>query len=89
VAASLREADVRAGSVIAAAAAADGARVAHQAHGAMGMTREYPLQRLTRRLWSWRVEYLSTRDDARWLGEWVATRPADRLYLTITGEAAL
>jgi alkylation response protein AidB-like acyl-CoA dehydrogenase len=89
VAASLREADVRAGSVIAAAAAAEGARVAHQAHGAMGMTREYPLQRLTRRLWSWRVEYLSTRDDARWLGEWVATQPADRLYLTITGEAAL
>ena len=29
-------------------------RAAHQAHGAMGMTQEYPLQHLSRRLWSWR-----------------------------------
>jgi alkylation response protein AidB-like acyl-CoA dehydrogenase len=87
VAASQREADVHAGAVIAAAAAAEGARAAHQAHGAMGMTREYPLQRLTRRLWSWRVEYLSTRNDSRWLGERVTARPADLLYPMITGEA--
>jgi acyl-CoA dehydrogenase len=87
VAAGLGEADVRAGAVIAAAAAAEGARAAHQAHGAMGMTREYPLQRLTRRLWSWRVEHLSTRDDSRWLGERVTSQPADQLYLMITGEA--
>jgi hypothetical protein len=53
----------------------------------MGMTREYPLQRLTRRLWSWRVEHLSTRDDSRWLGERVTSQPADQLYLMITGEA--
>lgn len=30
------------------------ASAAHQAHGAMGMTREYGLQHLTRRLWLWR-----------------------------------
>lgn len=30
------------------------ASAAHQAHGAMGMTREYGLQHLTRRMWLWR-----------------------------------
>ena len=35
-------------------------RAAHQAHGAMGVTREYPLHQLTRRLWSWRHEWGTT-----------------------------
>ncbi|HEV2562488.1 MAG TPA: acyl-CoA dehydrogenase family protein [Rhizomicrobium sp.] len=30
---------------------------AHQVHGAIGFTREYDLQRFTRRLWAWRSEY--------------------------------
>ncbi|MBU2663933.1 acyl-CoA/acyl-ACP dehydrogenase [Actinoplanes bogorensis] len=30
------------------------ARVAHQVHGAIGITRELGLERLTRRLWAWR-----------------------------------
>jgi acyl-CoA dehydrogenase len=33
------------------------ARAAHQAHGAIGMTREYRLQHLTRRLHSWSREF--------------------------------
>lgn len=33
------------------------ARAAHQAHGAIGMTREYRLQQLTRRLHAWRGEF--------------------------------
>lgn len=33
------------------------AATAHQLHGAMGFTREYPLHLLTRRLWSWRDEF--------------------------------
>jgi acyl-CoA dehydrogenase len=33
------------------------ARIAHQLHGAIGVTREHPLQRYTRALWSWREEY--------------------------------
>jgi acyl-CoA dehydrogenase len=33
-----------------------GTRAAHQAHGAMGVTRDYPLHYLTRRLWAWRHE---------------------------------
>jgi acyl-CoA dehydrogenase len=32
-------------------------RAAHQAHGAIGMTREYRLQHLTRRLHNWRGEF--------------------------------
>ncbi|WP_370617698.1 acyl-CoA dehydrogenase family protein [Mumia qirimensis] len=38
-------------------AAARAAAAAHQAHGAIGMTREYPLQLLTRRLHQWRGEF--------------------------------
>lgn len=37
--------------------AALAARAAHQAHGAIGMTREYPLQLLTRRLQTWRGDF--------------------------------
>lgn len=33
------------------------ASIAHQVHGAIGFTREFSLQRLTRRLWSWRDEF--------------------------------
>jgi acyl-CoA dehydrogenase len=76
--------EVTAASLIAATAAAEGAKAAHQAHGAMGMTREYPLQLLTRRLWSWRTEYLSTRDDAAALGAEVLRRGPDALYPMIT-----
>ncbi|MCU1689464.1 MAG: hypothetical protein JWN20_1392, partial [Jatrophihabitantaceae bacterium] len=34
-------------------AAAEVARGAHQIHGAMGVSAEYPLGRLTTRLWAW------------------------------------
>lgn len=36
---------------------------AHHLHGAMGITREYPLHKATRRVWSWRDEWGSAR---RW-----------------------
>ena len=81
--------EIPAASVVAAAAAAEGARAAHQAHGAMGMTREYPLQWLTRRLWSWRGEYLSTREHSRFLGSVVTAAGADRLYPIITGGSSV
>lgn len=38
-------------------AASIAAGLAHQAHGAIGFTREYDLNHLTRRLWSWRGEF--------------------------------
>lgn len=65
-------------------------RAAHQAHGAMGMTQEYALHQLTRRLWAWRREH---GDGAYWssyLGRLVAARGADALYPLVTaGSAAL
>ncbi|GAA4548454.1 acyl-CoA dehydrogenase family protein [Pseudonocardia xishanensis] len=45
---------VAAARISTASAAGDVARIAHQLHGAMGITQEYPLHRLTRRLWAWR-----------------------------------
>jgi acyl-CoA dehydrogenase len=38
-------------------AASAGAALAHQAHGAIGFTWDYPLHVVTRRLWSWRDEF--------------------------------
>ncbi len=37
------------------------ARIAHQVHGAVGVTQEYTLQRFTRSMWAWREEYGSER----------------------------
>ena len=48
------------------------------------MTQEYPLQHLSRRLWSWRHEY---GDDTSWstrLGPAAASAGADALYPSIT-----
>ncbi|WP_109526578.1 MULTISPECIES: acyl-CoA dehydrogenase family protein [Nocardia] len=63
-------------------------RAAHQAHGAMGATREYPLHHLTRRLWAWSREY---GDGARWareIGDEVVAGGPDRLWPLITGGSA-
>jgi acyl-CoA dehydrogenase len=56
----------------------------HQVHGAMGMTREYRLHHLTRRLWAWRQEWGSDRHWAAVLGRSVVTDGADRLWPTVT-----
>jgi acyl-CoA dehydrogenase len=54
--------------ITAATAATDVARLAHQLHGAMGITWEYPLHRLTRRLWAWRDTETAEHEWARSLG---------------------
>ncbi|MGE0136914.1 MAG: acyl-CoA dehydrogenase family protein [Ilumatobacteraceae bacterium] len=62
----------------------------HQAHGAIGMTQEYVLHQLTRRLWSWRDEHGSTTWWRQRLGqltrEHCAIDPAhpDRLWQLVT-----
>lgn len=48
---------VSAAKVRTAQAASQVATVAHQVHGAIGMTQEHPLHRWTTRLWSWRSEW--------------------------------
>jgi acyl-CoA dehydrogenase len=62
-------------------------RAAHQAHGAIGMTQEYSLHQLSRRLWSWRAEY----GDRTWperLGRAVVAHGADGLYRVVAEGSA-
>jgi acyl-CoA dehydrogenase len=65
-------AKVRAGSAVPQAA-----RIAHQVHGAIGFTLEFPLHLSTRRLLSWRTEFGSDRHWAVSLGRQVLGHEAD------------
>jgi len=72
-------------------AAGEGARLAHQVHGAIGYTREHRLQHLTRRLWSWRDEHGSEQMWATRLGHEFASSHADGVWdlvTTVTGSTA-
>ncbi|MGB3952195.1 MAG: acyl-CoA dehydrogenase family protein, partial [Solirubrobacterales bacterium] len=71
----------------AAEAAGTVAAIAHQVHGAMGVTREHRLQYFTRRLWSWRDEDGNEQLWGHWLGRRVLGRGADALWPSITGSA--
>lgn len=55
-------------------------RIAHQVHGAMGYTQEYPLHFYTRRLWAWREEFGHESQWADWLGQHLAAQGAERLW---------
>ncbi|MGB6205862.1 acyl-CoA dehydrogenase family protein [Mycobacterium sp.] len=56
---------------------------AHQTHGAIGMTKEYPLHYLTRRLWAWRDEGGGHHRWADQLGTALVARGPDALYPAI------
>lgn len=58
----------------------------HQVHGAIGFTREFPLNLWTRRLWAWREEYGNETRWARRLGAAVVRQGADALWANITRE---
>lgn len=58
-------------------------RAAHQAHGAIGMTKEYPLHYLTRRLWAWRDEAGGHHSWADRLGQALVAAGPDALYPAI------
>ena len=60
--------------VVTSEGAATVSRLAHQAHGAMGFSFEYPLQQYSRRVWSWREEYGS---EFYW---------SERLGMSVAGE---
>jgi acyl-CoA dehydrogenase len=81
--------EVAATKVLANEAASIATRAAHQAHGAIGMTQEYALHQLSRRLWAWRDEYGTEAAWARQLGEQVLAVGADQLYPLITAGSAL
>jgi acyl-CoA dehydrogenase len=57
---------------------------AHQVHGAVGMTEEYPLHRFTRRLWSWAHEWGGEAAWAQWLGDRVIGAGAPALWPALT-----
>jgi acyl-CoA dehydrogenase len=63
-------------------------KLAHQVHGAIGMTEEYELHYFTRRLWSWQQEFGSARYWSRDLGKQVLSAAPDMLWRRITGSAA-
>lgn len=56
------------------------AAAAHQAHGALGFTREYKLGCFTRRLWQWQDEFGSETEWALYLGRNIAANPSGRLW---------
>jgi acyl-CoA dehydrogenase len=56
---------------------------AHQTHGAIGMTKEYPLHHLTRRLWAWRDEAGGHDRWAGRLGAALVANGPDALYPAI------
>jgi acyl-CoA dehydrogenase len=56
---------------------------AHQTHGAIGMTKEYPLHYLTRRLWAWRDEAGGHHRWANGLGAALVAQGPDALYPAI------
>lgn len=60
--------------VVASQAAGTAVRAAHQVHGAIGMTKEYPLQLITRRLMGWQQELIGEREASRRLGATVGTK---------------
>lgn len=62
--------------------------IAHQLHGAIGMTREYALHRFTQRLWSWKSEYGNDRFWASRLGAQACAQGADSLWPFVTAPAA-
>lgn len=75
--------EIAAAKIIADDAVVEATRSAHQVHGAMGMTREYPLHQHSRRLWAWRHEYGSGREWRQRLGGQVAEAGADALFESI------
>jgi acyl-CoA dehydrogenase len=64
--------EIAAAKIRTGAAAAEGARIAHQLHGAIGVTYEHQLHHLTSRLWAWRDEFGSERDWSIELGRGLA-----------------
>jgi len=61
-------------------AAADGAAIAHQVHGAIGFTSEHILHRFTLRMLGWRDDFGSESHWAAALGGHIAKRGADRFW---------
>jgi acyl-CoA dehydrogenase len=75
---------VGAAKIRTAQAAYEGALIAHQVHGAIGVTDEYALHHSTLRLWAWREEFGNEAAWAMELGRAIASGGADRLWPSLT-----
>ena len=80
--------EIASAKLVANQAATRATKACHQAHGAMGMTQEYPLHHYSRRLWTWRTEYGGTREWSKWVGQVAVAQGADGLYPLITNGTA-
>jgi acyl-CoA dehydrogenase len=76
----LRAAALRAGR-----AADIAARLAHQVHGTIGVTSEYPLHRYTTQLWHWRDAGRPRFESQLQLGRLLAARGPDGLWPAVAG----
>ncbi|MEE4496230.1 acyl-CoA dehydrogenase [Streptomyces sp. BE230] len=77
-------ASVAVARITTAATATEIARLSHQLHGAMGITREYPLHGLTRRLWAWRDAVATETQWSRELGSVAAAHGESGLWTRLT-----
>jgi acyl-CoA dehydrogenase len=64
-------------------AAQEGALIAHQVHGAIGVTAEHALHHSTLRLWAWREEFGNEAYWAMELGRAIAAAGANQLWPTL------
>lgn len=68
-------------------AAGAGALIAHQVHGAIGVTAEYSLHRFTNALWKWRSDFGNDRYWAEWIGRRVLVDDAGTPWSILTKES--
>lgn len=68
-------------------AAGAGALIAHQVHGAIGITAEYSLHRFTNGLWQWRSDFGNDRYWAGWIGRRVLAEDAGTPWSILTKES--
>jgi acyl-CoA dehydrogenase len=67
-------------------AATAGTAIAHQVHGAIGLSLEYPLHHYTQRLWAWRDDFGHESYWAARLGQVVSGRGADQLWPLLSAQ---
>jgi acyl-CoA dehydrogenase len=76
---------VAAARVVAASSATEAARIAHQLRGAMGVTDEDGLHRLTTRLWAWQDAVTSEREWSNLLGQAAIDGGEEVVWSQLTG----
>lgn len=84
-----REASIGLAKVRINEAAEIGARLVHQAHGAIGFTYEHTLHHATRRLWSWRDEFGNEAYWSQRIGQRIVAGGPDQLWSFVTRAAQL